>query len=65
MPYGKYQGKPMSAVPADYLLWLHENGKCSPLVAEYIREHMSQLRKEAEEAERAKEKRRVMRRMYR
>ena len=26
MPYGKYKGRPMSGVPADYLLWLHENG---------------------------------------
>ncbi len=29
----------MSGVPADYLLWLHENGKCSESVARYIEEH--------------------------
>lgn len=39
MPYGKYKGRPMSGVPADYLLWLHENGKCSESVARYIEEH--------------------------
>ena len=26
MPFGKYQGKPLSDVPADYVRWMKENG---------------------------------------
>lgn len=36
MPYGKHQGKAMINVPADYLLWLYENDKCSGDVKAYI-----------------------------
>lgn len=64
MPYGKYQGKPMCNVPADYLLWLRENKKCSPLVANYIDENMADLKKETEQANRMRENRRIMRAMY-
>ncbi|WP_297409607.1 DUF3820 family protein [uncultured Alistipes sp.] len=64
MPYGKYQGKPMSSVPADYLLWLRENKKCSPLVANYIDDNLSDLKKDAEQADRMRDNRRIMRSMY-
>lgn len=36
MPYGKHKGKKMINVPADYLLWLYENQKCSGDVKSYI-----------------------------
>jgi DNA polymerase-3 subunit epsilon len=26
MPFGKYQGKPLKEVPADYIKWMHQNG---------------------------------------
>lgn len=36
MPYGKHKGKQMINVPADYLLWLYDNGKCSGEVKAYV-----------------------------
>lgn len=49
MPFGKFRGKPMQDVPADYLhyLWTHglkENAH-SP-VAAYIRDNLDALKKE-------------------
>lgn len=64
MPYGKHQGRAMVNVPADYLIWLRENGRCSPLVAAYIDENMDKLKKQVAEAERLRENRRRMRSMY-
>ena len=52
MPYGKYQGKKMANVPASYLLWLWENGKCCSKVKEYIEENEDVLEKEAERSKR-------------
>ena len=54
MPYGKYKGRPMLGVPADYLLWLHENGKCSEGVARYVEENKAAIeqRRDAEVADR-------------
>ena len=54
----------MSSVPADYLLWLRENKKCSPLVANYIDDNLSDLKKDAERADRMRDNRRIMRSMY-
>ena len=58
MPYGKYKGRPMLGVPADYLLWLHENGKCSEGVARYVEENKAAIeqRRDAEVADRKAEK---------
>ena len=36
MPYGKHKGTKMGNVPADYLLWLYDNGKCNGDVKAYI-----------------------------
>jgi len=36
MPNGIHKGKKMADVPADYLLWLLDNNKCSNDVREYI-----------------------------
>lgn len=43
MPYGKYRGTAMANVPADYLLWLYDNNKCTPPVAKYIDDNMDVL----------------------
>ena len=40
MPYGKYQGEQMEDVPAEYLLWLYENDKCSGEVKAYVRDNI-------------------------
>lgn len=49
MPFGKHKGVAMAQVPAEYLMWLHENGKCSREVAIYIEDHKSELRQLARE----------------
>lgn len=64
MPYGKHQGKLMSRIPADYLLWLHGNGRCSPLVRAYVEDNIEALNKQIAEAERQKENNRKLRSMY-
>ena len=47
MPYGQYKGNSMANVPANYLLWLHENGKAHQGVKEYVIENLDVLEKEA------------------
>ena len=49
MPYGKYKGRPMEDVPADYLIWLVDNQRASPEVIEYVRENQDVLDKEIKE----------------
>lgn len=46
MPFGKYKGRKMEDVPADYLLWLRDQKCREPEVAEYIEENLSALLKE-------------------
>ena len=46
MPYGKYIGVEMANVPANYLLWLYDNDKCSGSVKEYIEDNIDILKKE-------------------
>ena len=49
MPFGKYKGKPMSDVPASYLIWLRDDAKAKgsrisdPRVAEYIKNNWTCL----------------------
>lgn len=43
MPYGKYEGKRMIDVPASYLIWLHDNKKCSGSVQNYIVDNLQVL----------------------
>lgn len=38
MPYGQHEGTEMINVPADYLIYLYENDKCSPEVKAYVKE---------------------------
>lgn len=50
MPWGIHKGKRMINVPAKYLLFLFDNGKCSdPFVRDYIIENIEVLRSEARE----------------
>jgi len=49
MPFGKYQGKPMEDVPADYLMWLYDNEKCSEQVKAYIEDNMDVIKKQINE----------------
>lgn len=44
MPWGKHKGTQMINVPANYLLWLYENNKCSGEVKEYIENMMEVLK---------------------
>jgi uncharacterized protein (DUF3820 family) len=46
MPWGKYQGEKMVNVPASYLIWLHENNKCSGEVKTYIIENLDVLKQQ-------------------
>ena len=44
MPWGKWKGRQMADIPADYLLWLYENNKAAGEVLQYIRENIEVLR---------------------
>lgn len=46
MPFGKHKGVAMANVPADYLLWLYENNKCSGEVKAYIIDNMDVINSE-------------------
>lgn len=49
MPFGKHQGKQMADVPADYLLYLYDDGKGKVFgeVREYIEENMTVLKQQS------------------
>lgn len=46
MPFGEHKGKLMEDVPAEYLIWLINNGKLTPEVREYIEDNMDVLQAE-------------------
>lgn len=46
MPWGVHKGKEMQDVPAKYLLWLHEENKCSDDIKEYIIDNLDAIKKE-------------------
>lgn len=48
MPFGKYKGEKMANVPAAYLIWLYNNGKCSSAVSKYVQENQDVLQSEKE-----------------
>lgn len=52
MPFGQHKGDPIISVPAQYLLWLFENNKCSPAVALYVSANMDVLRSQAKQTNR-------------
>ena len=46
MPFGKWKGTPLDAVPSNYLFWLWTNGKEHDMqcpVADYIRRNIAAL----------------------
>ncbi len=45
MPFGKYQGKAMIEVPAQYLLWLFNQGCNDNGVRKYIIDNLDALKK--------------------
>lgn len=47
MPYGTHVGKKMIDVPAEYLLWLSDNDKCSKSVRAYITDNWDVLHKQS------------------
>ncbi len=49
MPFGKYTGIRLANVPADYLIWIYENKKCTAEVEAYIKDNLDALKKEVEE----------------
>lgn len=50
MPWGAHKGKEMQEVPAAYLIWCYDNGKCSNDVKEYIEDNMDVLNMEIKNA---------------
>ena len=46
MPWGKYKGEQMINIPASYLIWCYDNGKCSGDVKEYIKDNYNVLNEE-------------------
>lgn len=48
MPYGIHKGRQMQDVPAEYLIWLYEEGKCAGPVKEYIEDNLHVLETEIE-----------------
>lgn len=51
MPFGKHKGIRMIDVPADYLLWLHDQEWAKKgQVHEYIINNMDSLKKEVEDS---------------
>lgn len=54
MPFGKFKNAKMANVPADYLLWLHKEGKCFGELKRYIEENLDVLKEEIELAKKQK-----------
>lgn len=48
MPFGKYKGAKLANVPASYLIWLYDNGKCYGELKKYIEENMDSLKQETQ-----------------
>lgn len=51
MPWGKYKGDSMCNVPASYLVWCYESGKCSKDVKDYVLDNLDVLKEEIRRAQ--------------
>lgn len=51
MPWGKYKGKKMVDVPAEYLLYWYDDGKLTGDLLEYVKDNLQGLRVEAKKAQ--------------
>lgn len=49
MYFGKYKGRELQDVPAQYLLWIHEFGNPDRKMRDYIEDNMDVLKKEMNE----------------
>ncbi len=47
MPFGKYKDEKMINVPASYLMWLYDTGKCNSDVKEYIKDNLDVIKKQS------------------
>lgn len=47
MPYGKYEGRQIKDVPADYLLWLYYNNRAIMAIRSYVEKHIRELEQQA------------------
>lgn len=56
MPFGKYAGQKLANIPAEYLIWLYENGKIYGSIKDYIRENMDVLKEEVKRKQNEKKK---------
>lgn len=45
--FGQHQGKRLIDVPADYLIFIYEKGKCPGPLRKYIENNMDALKKES------------------
>lgn len=48
MPYGMYEGTKMANVPAEYLLYMYDEGKCTAEVKAYVEDNYDLLKEEAD-----------------
>lgn len=46
MPFGKYKSEQMQNVPASYLMWLYDEGKCNDEVRTYIEDNLDVIKQE-------------------
>lgn len=44
MPFGQYRGRQMADVPAEYLFWLYDSGKCFGAVKSYIIDNLEVIK---------------------
>ena len=50
MPFGKHKGLKFDQVPADYMVWMHENGnRLTVPLRKFLNENIDSLRKKAKE----------------
>ena len=54
MTFGKYKGEKMANVPAKYLKWLYDEGKCSRPIKAYIIENLDVINQEIKNNDREK-----------
>jgi uncharacterized protein (DUF3820 family) len=46
IPFGKYKDEKMANVPASYLIWMYESGKCYGAIKQYIIDNLEVLKEE-------------------
>jgi len=47
MPFGKYKGKKLIDIPANYLLFLHSNKSTNQDILDYIEDNLDALKEES------------------